>query len=181
MDLKTLANPFRFAELDIRTATDEHSKIRFCAKDVCSALDITWSSHTLDNMPENRFTATKLIAIKDERYAHSISEAGLYHLIFRSNKPKAKDFASWVCESVLPEIRKTGFFGAISIKDQISVSKQLESISLQIVNNSNAFRRKLLQYRLRRLCNRVNQPIPPPEWIALNHDQVDLFDSPNTN
>jgi prophage antirepressor-like protein len=181
MDLKTLANPFQFAELDIRTATDEHSKIRFCAKDVCAALDIECSSHTLDNMPENRFTATKLIAIKDERNAHSINEAGLYHPIFRPNKPKAKDFANWVCETVLPEIRQTGIFGAISIKDRISVSKQIESISLQIVNNSNTFRRKLLQDRLRRLCNRVNQPIPPPEWIALNHDQVDLFDSPNTN
>jgi len=47
MNLKTLANPFQFADLDIRTATDEHSKIRFCAKDVCGALDITWSSMTL--------------------------------------------------------------------------------------------------------------------------------------
>ena len=170
MDLKTLANPFQFANLDIRTATDEHSEVWFCAKDVCAAPDIAWSSYTLDNMPENRFTATKLIAIKDERNARSINEEGLYHLIFRSNKPKAKDFANWVCETVLPEIRKTGFFGAICIKDQISVSKQLESISLQIVNNSNAFRRKWLQDQLSRLCNRVNQPIPPTEWIALNHD-----------
>lgn len=131
--------------------------------------------------PPNWFMEINLTTIKDERNAHSINEAGLYHPIFRPNKPKAKDFANWVCETALPEIRKTGFFSAISIKDQISVSKQLESISLQIVNNSNAFRRKLLQDRLRRLCNRVNQPIPPTEWIALNHDQVDLFDSPNTN
>ncbi len=69
MDLKTLANPFRFAELDIRTATDEHSEVWFYSKDVCTALDITWSSRTLDNMPENRFTATKLIAIKGKRNA----------------------------------------------------------------------------------------------------------------
>jgi len=27
MDLKTLANPFQFADLDIRTATDEHSEV----------------------------------------------------------------------------------------------------------------------------------------------------------
>ncbi len=119
----------------------------------------------------------KLQTIQGERDAVFINEAGLYHLIFRSNKPKAKDFANWVCETVLPEIRKTGFFGTISIKDQINISKQIESISLQIVNNSNAFRRKLLQDQLRRLCNIVNQPIPPTEWIALNHDQVDLFDS----
>jgi len=176
MDLKTLANPFQFSELDIRTATDEHSEVWFCAKDVCAALDIAWSSMTLDNMPENWFMVINLITIKGERDAYFINKAGLYHLIFRSNKPKAKDFANWVCETVLPEIRKTGFFGAISIKDQISISRQIDSISLQIVNNKNAFRRKLLQDPLRRLCNIVNQPIPPDDWIAKDRNQVDLFD-----
>ncbi|WP_104430300.1 BRO-N domain-containing protein [Methylobacter tundripaludum] len=98
--------------------------------------------------------------MQGEREAIFINEAGLYHLIFRSNKPKAKEFANWVCETVLTEIRKTSFFGTISIKDQINISKQIESISLQIVTNKNAFRRKLLQDPLRRLCNIVNQPIP---------------------
>lgn len=173
---KTLANPFQFADLDVRTATDEHSEVWFCAKDVCSVLDITWSGMTLENMPEQWITMLKLNTVTGEKDAVFINEAGLYHLIFRSNKPKAKDFANWVCETVLPEIRRTGFFGAISIKDQINISKQIDSISLQIINSSNAYRRKLLQDQLRRLCNIVNQPIPPTEWIALDHDQVDLFD-----
>lgn len=177
MDLKTLANPFQFADLDIRTATDEHSEVWFCAKDVCEALDISWSSMTLENMPENWFMVINLITIKGERDAYFINEAGLYHLIFRSNKPKAKDFANWVCETVLPEIRKTGFFGTISIKDQISISRQIESVSLQIVNSANAYRRRLLQDQLRRLCSIVNQPIPPDDWIAKDWNQVDLFDS----
>jgi prophage antirepressor-like protein len=176
-NLKTIANPFHFSDLDIRTATDENSEVWFCAKDVCEALDIEWSSHTLDNMPENWFMVVKLTTIKGERDAYFINEAGLYHLIFRSNKPKAKEFANWVCEEVLPEIRRTGFFGAIDIKDQINISKQIDSISLQIINTKNAYRRRLLQDQLRRLCNIVNQPIPPDEWIALTHDQVDLFDS----
>ncbi|MDI1278962.1 BRO family protein [Methylobacter sp.] len=103
---------------------------------------------------------------KRRKRGYFINEAGLYHLTFRSNKPKAKDFANWVCETVLPEIRKTGFFGTISIKVRINISKQIDSISLQIVNNKNAFRRKLLQDPLRRLCNIVNQPIPPDDWIA---------------
>lgn len=174
--LKTLANPFQFSELDIRTATDEHGEVWFCAKDVCTALDIDWTSHTLDNMPENWFMVVKLTTIKGERDAYFINEAGLYHLIFRSNKPKAKDFANWVCETVLPEIRRTGFFGTIDIKDQILISKQIDVLSLQIVNTTNADRRRLLQDQLRRLCNIINQPIPPSNWIALNHDQVDLFD-----
>jgi len=176
MDLKILANPFQFSELDIRTVTDEHSEVWFCAKDVCAALDIAWSSMTLENMPENRFMTINLMTIKGERDAYFISKAALYHLIFRSNKPKAKDFANWVCETILPEIRKTGFFGTISIKDQFSISRQIDSISLQIVTNKNAFRRKLLQDPLRRLCNIVNQPIPPDDWIAKDRNQVDLFD-----
>jgi Prophage antirepressor len=159
MDLKTLANPFQFTDLDIRTATDAYSEVWFCAKDVCAALNITWSSMTLENMPENWKGVLKLITPGGEQDAYFINESGLYHLIFRSNKPKAKDFASWVCETVLPEIRKTGFFGAISIKDQISIAKQIESLAMQIVQTKNAFVRKILQDQLRRLCNIVNQPI----------------------
>ncbi len=49
MDLKTLANPFQFADLDIRTATGEHSEIRFCAKDVCAALDIACSGQVFSD------------------------------------------------------------------------------------------------------------------------------------
>lgn len=178
MDLKTLANPFQFAELDIRTATDEHSEVWFCAKDVCEALDIVWSgtSATLENMPDNWLMVWKLQTIQGEREAIFINEAGLYHLIFRSNKLKAKDFANRVCETVLPKISKTGFFGTIGIKNRSSISRQIDSISLQIVNNKNAFRRKLLQDPLRRLCNIVNQPIPPDDWIAKDCNQVDLFD-----
>lgn len=176
--LKTLANPFQFSDLDIRTATDELGEVWFCAKDVCTAIDIVWTgaSITLENMPENWFMVMNLMTIKGERDAYFINEAGLYHLIFRSNKPKAKEFANWVCETVLPEIRRTGFFGTISIKDQINISKQIAELSLQIINTQNAFRRKLLQDQLRRHCNLVNQPVPPTEWIALNHEQVDLFD-----
>jgi prophage antirepressor-like protein len=176
-DFKTLANPFQFADLDVRTATDEHSEVWFCAKDVCAALDIVWSgsSATLENMPENWKGVLKLQTPGGEQDAVFINEAGLYHLIFRSNKPKAKEFANWVCETVLPEIRKTGFFGAIEIKDQISISKQIAALAAQITDTKNAFQRRLLMDQLRRLCNLVSQPIPPTDWLALNHDQVDLF------
>ncbi len=175
--LKTLANPFQFSDPDICTATDEHSEIRFCAKDVYAALDIAWSSMTLGNMPENRFMVTNLITIKDERNAHFINEAGPYRLIFRSNNPKSKAFANWVCETVLPNIRKTGLFGTIGIKNRSSISRQIDSISLQIVKNNNAFRRKLLQGQLRRLCIIVNQLVAPGDWIAKDWNPVDLLNS----
>lgn len=173
--LKTIANPFQFSDLEIRTATDEHGEVWFCAKDVCESLDIEWSSHTLDNMPENWFMVVKLTTIKGERDAYFINEAGMYRLIFRSNKPKAVEFANWVCETVLPEIRKAGFFGTIDIKDQIAIARQIDNLSLQITTTNNAFRRRLLHDQLRRLCNLVDQPMPSTDWIALTFDQVDMF------
>ena len=37
-----------------------------------------------------------------------INEAGLYKLIMKSKKPAAQKFQEFVCEEVLPSIRKTG-------------------------------------------------------------------------
>jgi len=40
----------------------------------------------------------------------TVSESGLYALIFTSRKPEAKRFRKWVTGTVLPEIRKTGSY-----------------------------------------------------------------------
>jgi prophage antirepressor-like protein len=63
-------------------------------------------------MLESRVLGWKLPTIKGGE-ANFINEAGLYRLIFRSNKPKANEFATWVCEVVLPAIRKHGHFGTV--------------------------------------------------------------------
>jgi hypothetical protein len=39
-----------------------------------------------------------------------ITEPALYMLAFKSHKKEAIDFTKWVCETVLPSIRKTGKF-----------------------------------------------------------------------
>lgn len=40
----------------------------------------------------------------------TLFEPGLYHLIARSDSPKAVAFQKWIFEDVLPGIRKTGFY-----------------------------------------------------------------------
>lgn len=40
-----------------------------------------------------------------------IPEADVYRLVMRSNLPSAEVFQDWVCEEVLPSIRKTGMYG----------------------------------------------------------------------
>jgi prophage antirepressor-like protein len=46
------------------------------------------------------------------QFINIINEAGVFRLIFKSRKPEAKRFQTWVFEEVLPSIRKYGFYKA---------------------------------------------------------------------
>ncbi len=40
----------------------------------------------------------------------TVSEPGLYRLMMRSDKPEAERFQDWICEEVIPTIRRTGSY-----------------------------------------------------------------------
>ncbi|QSB01991.1 Bro-N domain-containing protein [Methylomonas sp. EFPC1] len=90
-EFKTLANGFQFAEQFVGTAVDENGDVWFKAKDVCDALEITWtgSGNTLRSIPEPWVMVSYYETIKGERETIFINEPAVYKLIFRSNKPKA--------------------------------------------------------------------------------------------
>ena len=177
---KTLANPFQFETLDVRTAIDDNDNVWFCAKDVCTILDITWSTMTLENMPERWVMGLKLSTIKGERDANFINESGLYRLIFRSNKPKAEEFANWVCEEVLPQIRKHGYFGIIEGKDRLAYSKQIVEITARLTLTTDAMLFKLLADELRDLCNLVGRKMPDLALLGKDYKQLDMFPTSGT-
>lgn len=71
-----------------------------------------------------------------------VSEAGMYEVVIRSDKPEAAAFRRWITSEVLPEIRKTGSYGAAPALTedeivhralQITVAKVQE---LEIVNRA---------------------------------------------
>lgn len=88
----------------------------FVAKDVARALNITWSGHTLDTIPNLWTQMVKLTingsdgGVSDIRRMTLINEAAVYKLSFRSNKPEADRFVNWVTGKVLPSIRRTGIY-----------------------------------------------------------------------
>ena len=61
----------------------------------------------------------------------TVSESGLYSLIFTSRKPEAKRFRKWIASEVLPSIRKTGGYqipegGFIGLKgDEVDYERWL--------------------------------------------------------
>lgn len=81
----------------------------FAAKDVAKALNISWSSATLAQIPEEWKGMMNFITPGGEQQLTVISEAGMYKLAFRcQSSERADKFTNWVAGEVLPSIRKTG-------------------------------------------------------------------------
>jgi prophage antirepressor-like protein len=113
--METNLNLFYNEEANVTIRTQQvNNEPWFVAKDVANALDITWSGHTLDAIPDDwqgmvsfttpcgNYQGGGLQQLK------VINEAALYKLAFRSNKPQADAFVNWVAGEVLPAIRQTG-------------------------------------------------------------------------
>lgn len=90
----------------------------FVGKDVAAALGYSNSRKALkDHVPDKykKDGVTIRDPIGREQKPVLINEAGLYKLVMRSQLENAEKFSDWVCEDVLPSIRKTGSY---SVKNE---------------------------------------------------------------
>ena len=93
---------------EIRTAVINDEPM-FCLIDICKALEIKNATDVAKRLDEDELTRLNLGSRAGE--TNFITESGLYAVILRSDKPKAKKFRKWVTSEVLPSIRKTGSYG----------------------------------------------------------------------
>jgi prophage antirepressor-like protein len=56
-----------------------------------------------------------------------VSEAGLYRLMMRSERPEAERFQDWVTDEVLPSIRRTGTYNLHSLSRVAKEAKRLRA------------------------------------------------------
>lgn len=102
-----------------------NNQVLFNPYDVANILDIKNIRDSLKN-----FNTKQLIKLTNSDVGFSdirklnnrgeifLTESGLYKLIFKSNKPKAEEFANWVTDEVLPTIRKQGTYSIINQNTQ---------------------------------------------------------------
>ena len=109
--MSTALTPFAFKDHSIRTVF-EAGQPWFVARDVCKALGIGWTGHTLDSIPTGWKGMVRCTTPQEKQRFKAITEPAVYKLAFRSNKPEADEFTNWVASVVLPSIRKTGQFAA---------------------------------------------------------------------
>lgn len=96
---------------DVRVSLTENGEPLFCLADLCKVLQITNSRNVRCRLDDDD---VRLIDIIDNlgRTQHStyVTESGFYEVVLRSDSDKARPFRKWVCNEILPAIRKDGGF-----------------------------------------------------------------------
>lgn len=101
---------FNFNNIPLRTTVIDNEPW-FCLVDVCNVLEIK-DRHQLRIRLNPR--GMGLIPTPSKggiQKTYYVNEPNLYRAILKSDKPEAQKFEDWICEEVLPQIRKTGVYG----------------------------------------------------------------------
>ena len=92
----------------------------FVGRDVATSLGYSNPNDALAKHVPDKYKLVSQIAIAGQmRNVTLINEAGLYKLVMRSKLPNAEKFSDWVCEEVLPSIRKHGAYLTVETAEKI--------------------------------------------------------------
>lgn len=100
--------PFNFDTNQIRVTIDDHGPW-FAATDVCTALGYLNPRQAIKKNCRDKGVSTRdTLTNGGHQKLIFIDEGNLYRLVIKSRKSEARKFEDWVCDEVLPTIRKTG-------------------------------------------------------------------------
>ena len=101
---------FQYQDIPVRTVTVE-GEPWFVLADLCKVLEIANARNAAARLDDS-LKGVRLIDTPGGRQKMTIvSEAGMYEVVIRSDKPEAAAFRRWITSEVLPTIRKTGGYG----------------------------------------------------------------------
>ena len=109
---------YNFHDSNIRVEQNNKGEVLFCLADVCKSLNLQNPTHAVDQIKKEFELPTLNVASFDTGYGVKeftmITEPQLYFVMMRSNSKIAREFRQWICNEVLPEIRKRGAYVAKS-------------------------------------------------------------------
>lgn len=139
--IMTRLTSHQFEGRPVRTSLTDSGEPLFVAKDVCEVLDLDHSK-TLERVPDwakgggvkyptpGGETSPSEGEVSGQNrggrgHLQTLTEAGVYWVALRSNKPNAEAFQKWVCTEVLPALRKHGVYrlAAPGLQRQIELLK----------------------------------------------------------
>ena len=102
---------FKYNDVDVRTVMRDGNPW-WVLKEVCDILEIGNSRMVADRLDDDEKGVSLIDTPGGKQEMTVINEPGIYNVIFRSDKPEAKNFKRWITHEVLPAIRKTGAYVA---------------------------------------------------------------------
>lgn len=100
----------------------------FVAGDVCKVLGISNVGNALARLDDLNIRQTDVENARGQmRKTKTVNEPGMYELVFRSDKPQAREFTRWVSAEVLPQIRKTGSYDRFDPENQTDALLKIEA------------------------------------------------------
>lgn len=118
---------YNFHDSNIRVEQNNKGEVLFCLADVCKSLNLQNPTHAVDQIKKEFELPTLNVASFDTGYGVKeftmITEPQLYFVMMRSNSKIAREFRQWICNEVLPEIRKRGAYVAKSENKEPATKK----------------------------------------------------------
>jgi anti-repressor protein len=111
---------FNFRNNNVKVVVGEDGEPWFINVDVCEILDLKNPNQAVADVDADEKGVHVMDTLGGKQRMTVVSEAGLYHLVFKSRKPEAKAFKRWIRHEVLPSIRKHGGY----IKGQEEMSRE---------------------------------------------------------
>jgi len=103
---------FTFGETN-KVRIINNSQPWFAGTDVCKSLGIKNTTQAINRLDDDERC---MFNIGRQGKTWFVNESGVYNLIFRSDKPEAKQFRKWVTNEVLPALRKDGTYDGVTLK-----------------------------------------------------------------
>lgn len=169
-ELTIFSNP-HFGE--IRVQQSESGEPLFCALDVAkSLLYSNPAKAVIDHCKGVTILETPTNGgVQSMKF---ISEFDMYRLILKSKAPKAEKFQDWVCEEVLPSIRKHGIYA-----QEIAIERMLNNpeFAIKALQNLKEEReaRKLAQLQLEAAKKKIEEDAPKLDYYHKITDSVSTF------
>lgn len=153
---------YNFHNSNIRVEQNDKGEVLFCLADVCASLNLAQSNKTANQIKEE-FGSTELNSalLKDAnnhgQQCTMITEPQLYFVMMRSNSKIAREFRQWICNEVLPEIRKRGAYVAKSENKEPATKKSWYVEQLTALFESYGVNREVLARTLDITVRAFNQ------------------------
>lgn len=110
---------------------DRQGEPWWVAKDVCGALGLEETHKAVARLDADDRIRIPVIDAKGRPQPTTIvSEAGLYALVLRSDKPEAKAFKRWITHEVLPAIRRTGRYESPGLQPSQGIRKAAKVLGI---------------------------------------------------